>query len=49
MKRQPLTRKMHPTLNPVLMHWAKLQQVSNPSPHTLKERDAIRKLANEMF
>lgn len=49
MKHQPLTRKARPTINPLLMHWARLKSIPSPTPATLAELATIRRIANEQF
>ena len=49
MKRAALTRKLQPSVNPLLMHWARLEAVPSPSPATQGELAVIRRIANDQF
>ena len=49
MKRAALTRKLEPSINPLLMHWARLERIADPSPATQGELATIRRIANEQF
>ena len=49
MKRAALIRKPKPSINPLLMHWARLERIADPSPATQEELTSIRRIANEQF